>query len=163
MKNNRRGFSLIEIMVVVIIISILSTMSIILISNVKAKANDVKRKAELSQIGKILTVSCYMPDAGAGTYDLIYLINELKAKDEKYQQAISKVWRDPKSGSETQSNYIYIVTDDKKCTLYANLENNNEPVTLIGIASPTPGGGSGVFVAPDKGVNGSTKYFQVTN
>lgn len=163
MKNRRRGFSLIEIMVVVVIIGFLAIMSIILIANVRAKANDVKRKAELSQIGRLLTVSCYVPDAGSGTYDLIYLINELKAKDEKYQQAISKVWRDPKSGSDTQSNYIYIVTDDKKCTLYANLENNNEPITLPTITEPTPGGGSGVFASSSKGINGSVKYYQVTN
>jgi len=163
MSKGKVAYTLIETLVVISIIAVIATMSIILIVSVRTKANDTKRKAELSQIGKFFTVSCYTPDAGAGTYDLIDLINELRAKDEKYRQLITKPWRDPKSGTDTVSKYTYIVTDDKKCVLYANLENNNEDVTLNTISSPTPGGGTGVFASSTTGYNGSTKYFQISN
>jgi len=161
--KNRPGFSLIEIMVVILIIAVLATMVIALISNVRTKANDTKRKAELSQIGRFLTASCYLPDAGAGTYDLIDLINELIAKDTKYQALNVQAWRDPKTGTVTEANYKYLVTADNNCSLYANLENNSEPVTLPDISVPTPHGGSGVFASSTPGFNGSTKYFQVSN
>jgi Tfp pilus assembly protein PilE len=163
MLSKRSAFTLIEVAVVVVIIIVLATMSMVLLVGVKAKANDIKRKAELSQIGKFLTVSCYLPDGGAGTYDLVDLINELKAKDTKYSQLNAKVWRDPKSGTDTKSNYLYQVTADNKCVLYANLENSHEAVTLSTISEATPGGGSGVFMAGSDGPNGSDKYFQVSN
>lgn len=161
--KNKSGFSLIEIMVVILIIAVLATMAMAFFGNIRAKANDVKRKAELSQIGKFLTTSCYLPDAGAGTYDLIDLINELIAKDTKYQALNVRAWRDPKTGTATESNYKYLVIADNNCSLYANLENNSEPVTLPDITVPTPHGGNGVFASSTPGFNGSTKYFQVSN
>lgn len=163
MSKNKQGFTLIEMMVVIVIIGILATLSLILFSNVKAKANDTKRKSDLAQLGQFLTASCYLPDAGAGTYDLITLFNELKAKDEKYQQIITKGWRDPKSPSESQANYFYLVDSSGHCALYANLENSGEPVTLPTLAAPTAGGGNGVLTSITEGINGTNKYFQVSN
>lgn len=164
MSKSNRGFSLIEILVVIVIIGILATLSVVLVANVIGKARDVKRKAELSQLGKFLTASCYTPDAGAGTYDLLDLINELKAKDERYKQLIgSNSFRDPKHSDETHSNYTYVVTNDKKCALYANLENDSEAVTLNNINMATPGAGNGVFASSTPGINGTNRYFQASN
>jgi len=60
--------------------------------------------------------------------------------------------------------YRYIVTGDgAKCALYANLENENEKVTLTEIVVPTAGGGTGVLQAAEDGWNGTPKYFQVSN
>lgn len=164
MSKSNRAFTLIELLVVIVIIGILATLSTILITNVIAKARDVKRKAELSQLGKFLTASCYTPDAGAGTYDLLDLINELKNKDERYKQLIgSNKFSDPKHSDETHSNYTYIVTSDKKCVLYANLENGSEAITLNNINMATPGAGNGVFSSSTPGINGTNKYFQASN
>lgn len=118
---------------------------------------------EISQIGRFLTLSCYLPDGGEGEYDLIPLANEIISKYPQDSQYLSNIPKDPKVGTETESKYIYIVnTDATKCALYANLENSNEPVTLT-ITIPTPGGGTGVLRATNPGWNGSPLYFQVSN
>lgn len=158
-----QGFSFIEMMVVILIIGILATIGLVSFFNIRAKANDTKRKAELSQIGKFFTTSCYLPTAGAGTYDLVDLMNELIAQDVKYQALNVKSWRDPKTGTATHSNYLYIVTAEKDCCLYANLESDSETITLPNISVPTPGGGTGVFASTTPGFNGSKKYFQIAN
>jgi len=91
------------------------------------------------------------------------LIVEYKSQYPQYANLVPKNIRDPKTGTDSVSNYKYIVSTDNKCVLYANLENEKQEVTLPGISEPTPGGGKGIFAAPTTGWNGSNKYFQVSN
>jgi hypothetical protein len=58
---------------------------------------------------------------------------------------------------------MYTVNNNGKCAVYANLENQDEAVTLLNISTPTPGGGTGVLEATSAGWNDSSKYFQVSN
>lgn len=160
----RKGFTIIELLVVIAIIGIIAAVVVVYINPVRAKARDTKRKFEISQIGKFLTLSCYMPDAGGGEYDLLEIIDELKAKFPQAGNALPRQLKDPKTGTDIESYYRYIITaDGKKCALYANLENENEPVTLKNLIEPTAGGGPGVLEASSVGWNGSTKYFQASN
>lgn len=160
----KKSFSLVEVLVVIAIIGILSSFILVSVSTVRARARDVKRKAEIVQIGRIFSVSCYAPNGGSGKYDLIELVPELKIKYPQYSYQLNQVPHDPRVGSETQSYYKYIFDSNTgKCALYANLENENEQVTLFVITTPTAGGGTGVLEAPSEGWNGSSKYFQVSN
>ena len=111
----------------------------------------------------MLTYSCYLPDSGAGEYDLVSLAEELIAENPKYEKYLSDLPRDPKTGTEDESKYIYVVdgTGDN-CAIYANLENPNESVNLSN-TSPDPGGGTGVFEADSPGWNGTPFYFQYAN
>jgi hypothetical protein len=68
---------------------------------------------------------------------------------------------DPKSGSDSQTNYKYLYTTDGHCALYANFENTEEPVTLPSISSPTPNVGAGFFKASTVGPNGTDLYYQI--
>jgi prepilin-type N-terminal cleavage/methylation domain-containing protein len=158
----RKGFTLIETLVVIAIIGIIASIILISLVSVRNKARDVKRKAEISQIARFLTASCYLPDEGGGDYDLLPIAEELIAKNPQYSQYIKTIPKDPKSGNDTQSGYRYIVSDDGvRCALYANLENSKEPITLS-IVEPTPKGGSGVFKGAN-GPNGTDLYFQYSN
>jgi len=159
----KKGFTLIETLVVVAIIGIIVTIVSISLLGARNKARDIKRKAEISQIGRLLVMSCYLPDSGAGDYDLLPIAQEVMAKNPQYNQYIKNIPKDPKTGSNTESGYRYIVNEGaSKCALYANLENEKEPITLQ-IIIPTPKGGTGVFRADSNGWNGTPFYFQYSN
>lgn len=158
----KRGFTLIEILVVIAIIGVIASIMFVSFSGSRDKARDAKRKAEVSQFGKLLTLGCYTPDAGVGEYDLLPLATELATKYPQYAAMIQNVPKDPRQGSATASGYKYIVDLNGKCVLYANLESENEKTTL-GITIPTAGGGTGVLEAASVGPNGSRKYFQYSN
>jgi prepilin-type N-terminal cleavage/methylation domain-containing protein len=160
MRLNKAAFSLIELIVVIGIISLLSVTVFFSTSNARIKARDTKRKADLSQIGKFLASSnCIIPSNGPGDYDFVDLYNEMKVK---YPQltSIFKLPQDPKTGSETKTNYRYVVSDASLCSLYANLENTDEKITLTNITAPTAGGGIGVLKSNLIGVNNTFIYFQ---
>jgi prepilin-type N-terminal cleavage/methylation domain-containing protein len=162
MKKNR-AFTLIETLVVIAIIGIIASTVMVSLLGARNKARDVKRKAELSQIGRFLTTSCYLPDSGEGDYDLMPVALELLAKNPQYSQYLKTIPKDPKSGSDSESGYRYIVSDSgNKCAVYANLENEKEPVTL-NITEPTAKGGTGVLRATSNGRNGTPLYFEYSN
>lgn len=163
-KNNKSGFTLIELLAVIAIIGLLATISVIFLNPALKKGRDAKRKNDLAQIGRFLSLSCYLPDAGDGEYDLTNLIQEFKTKNPQSAGFLAQTPEDPSKGNDTQSYYIYKVIDNgQKCVLYANLENGGEPVTLPSISLPTPGGGSGVLKTGAAGWNGTDKYFQFSN
>jgi len=162
--HSKRGVALIELLVVIAIIALLASFSVIALSSATKKGRDSKRKSDLNQIGRFLSLSCYLPDAGAGQYDLASLFDEIKVKNPQISNFIKSVPKDPLIGTDSQSYYIYEVTDGAvKCSLSANLENDSEPVTLPNLTRPTPGGGSGILQAAANGPNKSLKYFQFSN
>lgn len=162
--KKQKGFSLIELLVVIAIIGVLSSIVLSAVNTARTKARDVKRKAEISGIGRLVTASCYLPNDGAGDYDIVDLIVEFATTHPQYTSYISRIPRDPSAASSGPSLYMYVVNSSGKCAVYANLENDSEAVTLPSISAPTAGGGTGVLEASaGDGWNGSSKYFQVSN
>lgn len=153
-----------EILVVIGIIGLLAAVSVVLLAPALKNGRDTKRKSDINQIGRLLALSCYLPDAGPGAYDLAQLFEEIKIKNPQISNFIKSAPKDPSLGASDRSYYTYeVAADAKKCVLSANLENTNEPITLPAINAPTPGGGSGVFQASVDGPNKSNKYFQFSN
>lgn len=160
--RTKNGFTLIELLVTVAIIGVLASILFVALGGGREKARDAKRKLEIAQFGRFLSLGCYMPDGGGGEYDVAIIASELKIKYPQQAQFVANVPRDPKIGSESETFYKYIVSSDgKHCVLYTNLENENEQVTLTSISMATPGGGTGVFQAGSLGWNDTDKYFQV--
>ncbi len=162
MRN--KGFSLIEILISIAIIGLIGTITLVALGGVREKSRDTKRKNDIAQIGRFLALSCYEPTSGTGTYDLADLIDEIKIKFPQAQNFLTRAPRDPKIGNDEQTFYFYQYRAiDKKCALYANLENQDEPITLPNLNSPTPGGGQGVLQATTNGPNNTNIYFQYSN
>ncbi len=163
-KKSQYGFTLIEVLVVIGVIGVLAAIVTLSFSKTTVKAKDMKRKAEVNQMGRLLPFGCRAPDGGVLDIDLLDYANQLAAQNPSYASFLSNVPKDPKSGSDTKSGYRYIVsTDYQKCALYANLETKEEPVTLTAIASPTPGQGTGVLQSTTTGPNGTDRYYQFSN
>jgi prepilin-type N-terminal cleavage/methylation domain-containing protein len=158
----KKGFALIEILVVIAIVTVLATIVGVSILGVRDKARDAKRMNDLNQIGRFLAFGCLVPDAGAGEYDLKVLLNEFRIKYPQYASQMPDI-KDPKTDTDDASNYKYIIDASNNCVLYANLEREDAKITLPGISVPTPRGGKGVFESPAIGWNGSKKYFQISN
>ncbi len=161
--HQRSGFTLLELLVVVAIIGVLATVVAVALGPVRLKARDARRKSDVAQFGRFLSLGCFTPQAGAGDYDLAGLAAELAARYPQYASFMGSVPQDPKSGTAAQTNYRYTVTVDGKCALYTNLERTAEPVTLPSLTAPTPGGGSGVLQAAGSGWNGTPIYFQYSS
>lgn len=159
----KKGFTLIEILIVIAIIAILSAIILPSLLGARDSARDARRKSELVHIGRFVTAKCYTPDTGAGDYDFADVAAELRTKYPQYASQLRAVPQDPSTGSETETKYRYIVASNGSCALYANLERDIENITLTGITTPTPGGGTGVFQAATAGWNGSNKYYQISN
>jgi len=163
-KNIKKsGFTLIEMLVVIGIIGILVAFIAVSIFGSRAKARDAKRKLEIAQLGRFFTMACFLPNDGEGEYDLLDIAQEIITDNPRYSKFFSNIPRDPKTGTPTESKYIYVVNAiGDECALYANLENLSETLTLT-ITVPTPAGGTGVFEADSPGWNGTSLYFQVSN
>lgn len=159
-----KGFTLIEILVTIGIIGLLTTIVAVSLSRTTIKAKDTKRKAQIYQMGRFLQFGCRMPSDGSFDIDLLAYANQLIIQYPQYQEYLSNIPRDPTLGNETQSGYRYTISSDgQKCALYANLENEEEPVTLSNLSLPTPGGGIGILRSSSPGPNGTTKYYQFSN
>jgi len=124
----QKGFTLIELLVVIAIVGVIAAIVIIPLSSARGKARDAKRKRDLVTLGQVLYSSeCYKPDGGAADYDIGSLMPELIIKYPQYASYAQYLPKDPKNGTETQTNYHYVYQTDGHCALYANLENQDEP------------------------------------
>lgn len=121
-KNKKKGFTLIEMLIVIVIIGILAAALIPKLSSARGRANDVARKAWLSQIAAALVVYqidkwSYPTTAGS----LSGITNELLSA------GMASILKDPDTSrsftgiaNTTISNWQYGYTPIKKSWIAAN-------------------------------------------
>jgi type II secretion system protein G len=126
-KNLQSGFTLIEILVVMVIIGIIATIGFGSFQSSQTKGRDASRKSDLDQIGKALET--YYNDKGQYPTDTGGLINGCSSgsacdwgdpfTDENGTNYMIEVPADPRSAR----NYYYSSTDGTSFQIYARLEN----------------------------------------
>jgi general secretion pathway protein G len=129
----KRGFTLVELLIVIAILAILSTLGINNFMTARIKARDISRKSDLSTIAKSLEA----------------YVNDKRA----YPAATSLSWGDPftdstvtpptvyaaKLPSDPGGYNYYYVKSGAGYTLYAHLENTEDP-TIYAPATDGCGG-----------------------
>lgn len=125
----KRGFTLVELLVVITIMSILTVITVSQFQTARRKANDVARKGDLSGLSKSLQMyftdyevfpralngRIQLPDDSVAEWG-----GEFRDGDYVYMKVMPE---EKKSGW----SYCYEVSDDfKKFGLYANLENTED-------------------------------------
>lgn len=133
-KNRRRGFTLIELMIAVSIVSILSTVGLVIYTQAQASARDGRRKQDISAIATALELYSQANGGYIGTDgESGYCIENNTTFQTQIAPFINKVPADPKlddSSSSTRTCYFYRRETANSYSLYARLENaKNSPLT----------------------------------
>jgi len=160
-----KDISFLELLVTALLIEFIVLFFLFFFSKTQEIVRDSIRKRDISQIGQIVTDPCFIPTqkTSSGEYDLSLIIKTIMDQDSIYQTTVSQIIKDPKTGTDIISMYIYVVSEDgQKCSLYTNLESSFNKQVLE-ITKPTPGGGTGILKNTVDGWNGSPFYFQYSN
>lgn len=149
----KKGFTLIEILVVVTIIGILTAIAMVSYSSINKRSRDAKRKSDLEQIRAALEL--YRADNGAypfmtGVNPNRYIANMSYLSSVGY---LNEIPNDPKNASDSWK-YDYQVQQTADCTnaatappdklcknywICANVEGTSDANNIC----PTPGGTNG--------------------
>jgi general secretion pathway protein G len=130
--KNKKAFTLIELLIVMVILAILSGLGLMAFGTVQMKSRDSRRKQDLANISKALDV--YYNDYGAypaSTAGFIYGCAAGGAQacgwgdpwqDDKNTLYMSALPQDP----DTSHNYFYHQVDNDSYYLFARLENEDD-------------------------------------
>lgn len=143
----RRGFSLIELLIVIAIIGILSTLAMVNFMSVKQRARDAQRKSDLLQIQS--GVELYKADQSA--YPLSNQVVCGVSLAQGTVTYIKKISCDPLGASYYNGGAYYYNSNGTTYTLGACIENGND--TNPNVTGTNPGG---------TGTCSSGKYYVVT-
>lgn len=133
MFKNKKGFTLIEMLIVVSIIALLSATILVGLQPARTAARDTRRIADLNEVAKGLVIysnKCGyypgqpVPDLNCGQFTPIYTWQELSDALTGSNLGIDRIPNDITAGS----NYLY-ATDDRGKTyiLGATLDDPNNP------------------------------------
>ena len=157
--------SFIELLMSALLIEFIILSFLFFFTKAQETIRDSIRKRDVSQIGQAITDPCFIPSQVSANkeYDLHLILKEMINKNDMYQSNLAEIIKDPKTGTDQISMYIYKVSEDgERCSVYANLESSFNKETLR-INKPIPGAGTGILKSATDGWNGSSFYFQYSN
>ena len=129
--KKRQGFTIVELLIVIVVIGILATLVIVTFTGIQQRARDTARKTDINAVASHL--EAYY--ASNGSYPLLADINTQAWRTANMKGLDPEALKDPKgaastlvSGASTVSAYGYTVTGDAgadcsatpdTCTVYA--------------------------------------------
>ena len=128
----KRGFTLVELLIVIAIMGILTSITVSQFITAKKKANDVARKSDLNGISKALQM--YFTDYGKmpamsvdGKGKIMINSNTLNWGDEFKDGDYVYMIKLPKENNSAMAPYCYKTDSEKKqYALFAQLENTGD-------------------------------------
>jgi general secretion pathway protein G len=142
-KNKQHAFTLIELLIVMIILSILSGLGLMAFGTIQLKSRDSRRKQDLASISKALDV--YFNDYGAypASNSGVILgcgVNGAEIcnwggpwQDDNNTLYMSALPQDP----DTSHNYYYHRVDNNSYYLFARLENEEDSEIAMNGTTPS--------------------------
>jgi prepilin-type N-terminal cleavage/methylation domain-containing protein len=121
LKNKSKGFTIVELLIVIVVIGILATLVIVTFTGIQQKARDSKRKTDIAAVQAALE-SYYSSN---NTYPTMADLNSDTWRTANMKGFDSKALQDPKSNSDTVAasfptsgfSYVYVVTGGDASTL----------------------------------------------
>jgi prepilin-type N-terminal cleavage/methylation domain-containing protein len=141
MTSSRKGFTLVEILIVLAIIGILASVALVGLGPIQRRGRDARRVQDLKQVQSALELffnknGCY-PGGGNACGSVPASWAELKAQLQGASIGVNNIPVDPLSSRD----YGYNSTDGTSYVIYADLEEDNQ--TILKTSSPDSNGSSG--------------------
>lgn len=127
-KLKKKGFTLVELLVVISIIGILTIITLASFTNAQKKGRDAKRKSELDALSKAMIM--YFNDTGSFPAAIDFTSSSTGLTGPGGDYYIRTLPVDPKNTPSTTPpfDYVYVVSTTKRSfSLFANLENTSDP------------------------------------
>ena len=142
LKRNNRGFTIVELLIVIVVIGILAALVIVTYNGIQQKARDTERKTDIKAIQGHL--EAYWADNAK--YPTLAQANDSTFRTNNFKGLDLSAFADPKNPTSQQlcssaaaNCYGYVVTptgcdntttDCTNYTLTADLESNNTPFSV---------------------------------
>lgn len=111
-KRNNLGFTIVELLIVIIVIGILAALVLVTYNGVQQKARDTERKTDLQALASHLEVY----NAQNGRYPTLANVNDSAFRSANMKGLDSAALQDPKGAAQTLTTtvganaYAYVVT-----------------------------------------------------
>ncbi len=138
--NNRKGFTIIELLIVIIIIGILALIGVVAYGNVQESARNSKRQSDISSLHT--AIEAYFVQNN-NVYPSATEINDATFRSNDLKGVPDETFKDPKAANSTMATartvnqYAYVVTP-------SGCDNGTTPCTAYQLIAVPEGGGADI-------------------